>query len=217
MGDMGGFSKTWNHMEHSYPKHVGESGAKDVWKTSPVAFESCWDMRKWKEEGWDIRYIFDYALNYHVSYHNNKSARIPDGTRHEVERFLRKMGYRLVLKQMEHSKAAPPGSSLPISMVWENVGVAPPYRDYLLALRLADVNSRETFIALGETSIKGWLPGEIKITESFKLPRELKQGSYELALGVVDPGTSEPAIRLAIAGRGEDGWYPLSQIEVAEQ
>ena len=92
MGDMGGFSRTWSHMKNMYPRQVERADAAEVWKTAPVAFESCWDMNKWKEEGWDIPYIFDYALNYHVSYHNNKSAHIPEGTRDEVERFLRKMG-----------------------------------------------------------------------------------------------------------------------------
>jgi hypothetical protein len=216
MGDMRGFSKTWSHMENMYPQQIKRTGAADVWKAAPVAFESCWDMRKWKQENWDIHYIFDYALDYHVSYHNNKSASIPEGTRHEVERFLRKMGYRLVPRQIEHSKVATPGSSLPVSMIWENVGVAPPYRDYLLALRLADVNSRETSVFVSETSIKGWLPGEIRITEQLDLPRNIKPGSYEIALAVVDPVTRDPAVRLAIAGRTEDGWYPLSQIEIAE-
>jgi len=214
MGDMGGFSKTWSHMENMYPQQIERTGAVEVWRAAPVAFESCWDMRKWKQEGWDIHHIFDYALDYHVSYHNNKSAPLPEGTRGEVERFLRKMGYRFVLRQMEHSKLVARGCSLPISMVWENVGVAPPYRDYSLALRLANVNSKETFVSIGETSIKGWLPGETKITESFKLPENLKPGRYELALAIVYPDTKTPAIRLAIAGRTEDGWYPLSQIEV---
>ncbi len=104
LGDMGGFSETWCHMRDMYPQQIEKTSTTEVWKTAPVAFESCWDMRKWKEEGWDIRYIFDYALNYHVSYLNNKSARIPEGTYHEIERFLRKIGYRLVLRQMEHRK-----------------------------------------------------------------------------------------------------------------
>ena len=188
----------------------------DAWKTGPVAFESCWDMRKWKEEGWDIPYIFDYALKYHVSYINNKSARIPEGTRHDIERFLLKMGYRLVLKRIEHNETASRGSLLPVSMIWENTGVAPPYRDYLLALRLVNTKSKESFISVGETSVKGWLPGEIKITESFRLSGELTPGRHEFAIALVDPDTRDPVIQLAIAGRTGDGWYPLSQIEIEE-
>jgi len=214
LGDMGGFSKTWNHMKDFYPQQIKRTGAEEVWKTAPVAFETGWDMPKWKQEGWDIRYIFDYALNYHVSYLNNKSAPMPEGTRGEVERVLRKIGYRLVLRQLEHHKTATPGSSLAISMLWENVGVAPPYRDYLLAFRLTNMESKESFVPVSDTSIKGLLPGEIKMTESVKLPGDLKAGEYELALAVLDPATKDPVIRLAIVGRAADGWYPFSRAVV---
>ena len=212
IGDMGGFSKNWNHMENMYPQQVERTGASEAWKTAPVAFESCWDMRKWKEEGWDIRYIFDYALNYHISYLNNKSAKIPEGTRQEVERFLRKMGYRLVLKELEHKKTVSIGGSLSVSMLWENIGVAPPYRDYMLALRLS--NSQGKYVIISDSSIKGWLPGEIRKEGNFKLPVEIKAGKYEVDLGLVDPITKKPTIRLAIEGRTEDGWYSVSQLEI---
>jgi hypothetical protein len=211
---MGGFSKTWCHMRDMYPQQIEKTGATEVWRTAPVAFESCWDMRKWEEEGWDIRHIFDYALNYHVSYLNNKSARIPEGTYHEIERFLRKIGYRLVLRQMEHRKVTSCGSLFPVFMIWDNVGVAPPYRDYLLALRFSHSSSKEKLVLIGETSIKDWLPGEIEVTESFQLPGTLKTGRYQIAVAVIDPGTGEPIIRLAITGRAEDGWYPLSEVDV---
>ncbi|HYG34475.1 MAG TPA: hypothetical protein VEC99_06805, partial [Clostridia bacterium] len=58
LGDMGGFSKNWNHMDNLYLQQLTNSGALDVWMKAPVAFESCWDMRKWKEAGWNIRHIF---------------------------------------------------------------------------------------------------------------------------------------------------------------
>jgi hypothetical protein len=214
LGDMGGFSKTWCHMRNFYPQQIQRTAADKAWRTAPVAFESCWDMRKWKQEGWDIHYIFDYALDCHASYVNNKSAPIPNGTRQEVERLLRKIGYRLVLRQLEHPGAAPAGSSLPLSMVWENVGVAPPYRDYFLAFRLSDTKSKKSFVFVSGRSVKGWLPGEIEVTESIKLPGDLPAGRYMLAIAVVDPATRKPAIRLAIEGRAADGWYPLGRLTV---
>ena len=217
LGDMGGFSKTWNHMEFFYPQQIRRTGAEEAWKRAPVAFETCWDMRKWKAEGWDIRYIFDYALNYHISYLNNKSAPIPEGTRDEVERLIRRMGYRLVLRRLVHERRATPGSEIEIRMKWENVGMAPPYRDYPLAFRLTGGEGKRGFVFVSDISIKGWLPGEIEVTERFKLPEDLKPGRYELALAPVDPFSHEPAIRLAIAGRSEDGWYPISHLEVVER
>jgi hypothetical protein len=67
LGDMGGFSKNWCHMCQSYPVEYKEGGLQDVWKTAPVAWETCWDMRKWVSEGWSLRYIFNYALACHAS------------------------------------------------------------------------------------------------------------------------------------------------------
>jgi len=44
LGDMGGFSRRWCHMRNAYPAEVGQ--VQDAWKTAPVAWEACWDMRK---------------------------------------------------------------------------------------------------------------------------------------------------------------------------
>jgi hypothetical protein len=212
LGDMGGFSKNWCHMRDFYPQQIVKTNAGDAWKRGPVAFESCWDMRRWKNEGWDIRGIFDFALAYHASYLNNKSAPVPEGTRPEIERFLRKLGYRLVLRSLEHQKEIRAGAALTISMVWENVGVAPPYRDTMIAVRLKQ--ERETHVLAGATSVKGWLPGTKRVTETVTAPATLKPGRYGLAMGVIDPDTARPALRLAIDGRDSDGWYPVSQVTV---
>jgi hypothetical protein len=214
LGDMGGFSKTWNHMDHLYRQQIQKAQAGEAWKTAPVAFESGWDMRKWKSEGWSIRYIFEYALELHTSLMNNKSAPIPEGTRPEVERFLRKLGYRLVLRTLQHPESVARGAPLTVSMSWENLGVAPPYRDYLLGLRLARADKTKPCVLVGKTSVKGWLPGPKEAADAFELPKDLAPGRYGLALGVLDAQTNAPALRLAIEGRDAEGWYPLSEIEV---
>ena len=87
LGDMGGFSRQWCHMRQGYPTWIKESGIQDTWKTAPVAWETCWDMRKWVSEGWSLRYIFNYALACHASVINNKSAPLPEGetVRPEIE------------------------------------------------------------------------------------------------------------------------------------
>lgn len=213
LGDMGGFSKTWSHMADVYRQHVAAAQCENAWQQAPVAWESCWDMRKWATEGWDIRYIFDYALDLHGSYVNNKSAPIPEGTRAEVERLLRRLGYRLVLRSLTHADRASAGGRLRIEMEWENAGVAPAYRDYRLAYRLTDATDRER-VVVSDLSIRGWLPGKRKVSDSVALPEGLAKGRCELALGVVDPATRAPAVRLAIQGRDQDGWYPLSAFDV---
>jgi len=134
-----------------------------------------------------------------------------------VERLLRRMGYRLVLRQVEHPQQVKAGGTLSISLRWENTGVASPYGDYRIALRLASEGApTERFVSLTGRSIRGWLPGTTNVTESLAAPREWRSGNYRLAVAVVDPSSREPAVRLAIEGRAEDGWYPLGVVKVTQ-
>lgn len=215
LGDMGGFSKTWNHMEHFYRQQLQKAQAEQVWKEAPVAFESCWDMRKWVAEGWDVRFIFDYALDLHASYINNKSSPIPEGTLSEVERLLRRLGYRLVLREARFSRTVSRSGEIRLLTRWENVGVAPPYWDFQVALRLTPFTSAgKPSLLMTSTSIKGWLPGSREQIISAPLPKGLPSGRYLLSLGILHPQRKEPCVQLAIEGRDPEGWYPISPIEV---
>lgn len=216
LGDLGGFSKNWNHMDNFYVQQIERTGAGNAWKRGPVAFESCWDMRKWQQEGWNIGGIYDYALRLHTSYVNNKSAPLPDGTRAEVERFLRRIGYRLVLRRATYDATGRPGETMAVRLEWENVGVAPPYRDYRVALRLSPANSPEQggLVSVSDIAIRGWLPGRTNMEATIQLPSAAARGACILAVALVDPLTKEPAVRLAIPGRRSDGWYPVGELSV---
>ncbi|OHB73865.1 MAG: hypothetical protein A2V70_11430 [Planctomycetes bacterium RBG_13_63_9] len=90
------------------------------------------------DECWSLRFIFNDALALHGSVINNKSAPLPVGkeVREEVERFLRRLGYRLVVRELRHPGQAKLGEKLALSMKWQNVGSAPCYKPYRLAYRL---------------------------------------------------------------------------------
>jgi hypothetical protein len=235
LGDLGGFSKRWCHMRKGYPIWIKESGIEDTWRTAPVAWETCWDMRKWVDEGWSLRYIFNYALALHGSYINNKSAPLPSGpeVRPELERFLRRLGYRLVLKELKHPSRAKPGGKLDLSMQWQNTGSAPCYRPYRLAYRIADGAAAKK-VLVGRITVDRWLPGSldlftdeffknpadlppgetVSVAESLALPADLPAGTYTLSIAVVGEDET-PVVRLAVRGRDQDGWYPLSKFEIA--
>jgi hypothetical protein len=237
LGDMGGFSKTWCHMRMAYPTMIPQANAGDVWKTAPVAWETCWDMRKWVAEGWSLRFIFNYALALHGSQINNKSAPLPDAqhVRPELERFLKRLGYRLVLRELKHPATAQVGGSLPLQMQWQNVGSAPCYRPYRLAYRLASPGGYEK-VFVSNVPVNHWLPGSIELfTEEFfrqpkdlppgelvavadavALPKEMPAGKYVLSVAVVADQLAKPVVRLGIKGRREDGWYPLSSIQLSQ-
>jgi hypothetical protein len=216
IGDWGFWSKNWSHMRTIYPPAIAQGHAEEAWQKGPVAFESCYDMRKWASEGFDIKKTLDYALEQHASFLNNKSTPLPEGARPLVENFLRKLGNRLVVRSFEHADSANAGGPLKVKIAWENVGVAPSYRDYHVALlfRADGGKSDKGMIVMSEESIKGWLPGQHQSELTFSVPPGLT-GEVGISLGVVLPQTQAPAVKLAIAGRDASGWYPLSKVQVA--
>lgn len=234
LGDMGGFSKGWYHMRDAYPKLIQEAGVQDAWKKAPVAWESCWEMRKWVQEDWSLRYIFNYALALHGSYLNNKSAPLPEGdeVRPEIERFLRRLGYRFVLRELSHPKEARSGTRMTIEAKWQNIGSAPCYKPYRVAYRLMGSDG-QAWVLVGAVTVEKWMPGSVApfteefmkqppdlppgeiatVADSVTLP-DLPAGAYTLAIGIVGEESTEPVIRLAIKGRSVDGWYPVSKLKI---
>jgi len=51
------------------------------------------------------------------------------------------------------------------------------------------------------------------VEEDIDVP-PLKAGQYRLRVALLDPRTRQPAVRLGIEGRNQDGWYDLGSISV---
>jgi hypothetical protein len=207
-GDMGRPFKNFAHMLDLYPEQIARGKLQDVWRTAPVSLESCGVPESWKRWGFSLKPILDQALRWHVSTINIKSSAIPPEWKAAFDEFQKQIGYRFVLKKLEYPTQVARGSMAQVNMWWFNAGVAPVYRDYLLALEIG-----ETLIPL-EADIKQWLPGDAVYENTVPIPWELNPGKYPLRMALLDPRTRKPAIRLAITGRQSDGWYQLGEITV---
>src|SRR5688572_3646822 len=172
-----------------------------------------------------------------ISYINNKSAPLPDGpeVRGEVERFLRRLGYRLVLREMQHPAAVERGGVMEVSMRWQNVGSGPCYRPYRLAYRLTDAKG-VSHLSVGGVTVDKWMPGSVAlftpeffksvpdlpggevvaVNDKVEIPAGLAAGEYTLSIGIVPENGVEPVVRLGIKGRTGEGWYPVSRISIRE-
>jgi hypothetical protein len=213
LGDVGGFSTTWCHMYDYYPQQIIASGMRDAWQKAPVTLEVCWVMQHWKNQGWDVRYIIDQSLKWHISSFNGKSSPVPKEWWPEVNRWLKLMGYRFVLRKFTYPSVVEPNGKLEFASWWENKGVAPCYKRYPVALRLRSEKSHTMFVT--EADIRTWLPGDNLLDGRVFVPAETPPGNYTLEIAITDPASSSPRIRLAIHGRQPDGWYPLGKIRIA--
>jgi hypothetical protein len=207
-GDMGRPFKNFAHMLDLYPQQIARGKLQEVWRTAPVALESCGVPESWKQWGFSLKPILDQALRWHASTINIKSSVIPAEWKSAFDQFQKEIGYRFVLKKLEYPTRVKRGSMAQVNMWWFNAGVAPVYRDYLLALEIGDM-----MVPL-DADIRQWLPGDSVYESTIPIPWELKPGKYRLRVALLDPRTHTPAIRLAIAGRQSDGWYDLGDIAV---
>lgn len=176
LGDM-----RWRHMTYLYPRAFAEFG--ELWKRAPIAFESCWVMKHWYEMGWDIDYIIEESLGWHISSFNEKSVFIPEQYTKKVEEWIKRMGYRFAIRISEYPDKCLPGDTLSLSLCIQNLGVAPIYYSYPVIVRLKGVVSYDTVI---KADIRDWLPGNHLIAATLELPCDLPRGEYALELGITD-------------------------------
>jgi hypothetical protein len=195
-----------------YPQQIVRAGIQNVWERSPVSLESCWVPGYWLKQSWDVNYILNQALRWHVSSVNIKSSAIPPRLKNDFDEFQKKMGYRFILRRVEYPRAARAGRMMPIHMWWLNAGVAPVYREYALALQIQS-SEGESVIRI-PVDVRKWLPGDAVFDGTLYIPETLKPGTYKLRVAMLDPRTERPAIRFAIEGRQPDGWYDLGSITV---
>ena len=90
--------------------------------------------------------------------------------------------------------------------------MAPCYKKFLLAIRLK--SERKTEVLITNANINAWLPGDNIYDDHLFTPADLPAGEYDLQVGIVDPESYQPKIKLAIEGRDEEGWYSIGNIEV---
>jgi hypothetical protein len=213
LGDMGGFSNpNWSHMQDYYPEGIINFGMRDAWVKAPVSFEVCWVMQHWKDKGWDVDYIIDQSLKWHISSFNAKSSAVPEAWRPQVDRWLKRMGYRYVLRKFTYPGVVRPQGKLDFTSWWENKGVAPCYKQFSLALRLR--NDKRAEVLLTDADIRTWLPGDDLYDNAVFVPADMPPGEYDLGLALLDPVTQKPKVKLAITGIQPDGWYNLGKIRV---
>ncbi len=198
-----------------YPQQVVRAGIQNVWQRSPVSLETCGTPWSWKRDGFDVSYILDQALRWHISSLNVKSSPIPPDWKPQFEAFEKKMGYRFVLRRLEYPKTVRPGEMMPMHMWWLNAGVAPVYRKYWLAVELRSANS--SAVIRVPADVRKWLPGDAVVDDSLYIPDNLAPGTYTFRVAMLDPQTQLPAIRFGIQGRQADGWYDMGTIVVAAQ
>ena len=213
-GDYGYFSPDWNHMEHGYAPVLEEPAVADAWKRGPVQMEVCGYIHEWHERGFDLDRILEKGLEWHVSVLNAKSKPVPAAWRPRFNEFLKKIGYRFVLRELTHPATSGAGESFVIQSRWDNKGVAPIYHAWPLAYRLRSGTDRVVAQWVSSADLKQWLPGPSRAEDRVVVPAGVPAGSYTLDVAILAEDARSAVVELAIEGKRADRWYAVSQLEI---
>ncbi|MGH7142520.1 MAG: DUF4832 domain-containing protein [Planctomycetota bacterium] len=210
-----GPGKCWCHQYDVYPQAICDLGLSDHWRKQPVVMESCWVPMHWFQQGWDLDFLIQQGLKWHLSAFMPKSCAFPDQWLPKMAEFHKKMGYRFVVRQLLLPTEVRRGGRFEIKAWIENIGVAPIYYPYDLTLRLTQGRARQTVVF--RTDVQRWLPGDVSLTEGFTLGSQFKPGPVQLHLGLVEPRTGRARVQFANEGTLADGWLPVEQFDVVTE
>ena len=202
---------SWNHTFDAYPKDIEEGGVRDAWKTAPVTMETCGNVATWVMSGFDFDLIMREGYRYHTSVFMPKNVFYPEKIMEKMIEFDKKIGYRYVLRQILLPLEAKGGAGFKIETFLDNVGVAPIYRQYKMALRFSQ--GKKIKIVKLKKDIRTWMPGHTWFKESIIFPKGFKKGEVKAALGIVDD-KDIPRVWFAIKGKTDKGWHPLASVDV---
>jgi hypothetical protein len=214
-GDYGMFGPRWNHMKNVYEPAALDPMIGNAWKTGPVQFEVCGVMQDWYDRGFDIDLILGKGLEWHASVLNVGYAPVPAAWRPRVNEFLKKLGYRMVLREMTHPREARPGERLLLRSRWQNVGVAPFYHPWPLAYRLRSSSDQVVAHWVSTANLMRWLPGAPhEVQDNVAVPHQVPAGIYSLDVAILTKDRTSAHVDLAIEGKRTDRWYPVSKMTI---
>ena len=211
-----------NNLIDPKPTDVADSKMPDFWKTnySGGEFSHGDVLRAVKDES--IMNTISFIEDSHTSWLGPCSpCDLLDGNFNtytyeaNIKYLQRIMGYRFSVKSASYTPSVAAGGKLKIRINWRNIGVAPFYYDWPVEISLLDENDNVAASTVTSDDIRKWLPGEsISMSASLKIPEDLADGVYKVAVAILDPDTMKPAMHLAMEGGNKDLRYGLYYITV---
>ena len=175
-----------------------------VWKGAPVGGEFTSSIPMGELIGSQLARTLALMERSHVTFLGPKTAKEEDGVQGRSA-VLGAMGYRLGVTQAR-LRAAQGGTMLELR--WQNTGAAPLYWDWPVRVSVYDRRGALLETADVEIALSQLLPGMSMATQTLLTADGLSRrdrAGCTVALGIIDPLTGEPAVRLTTGRQDENG------------
>jgi len=189
-----------------------------IWKTAIITGEFCgsdWGAIQGTTVRFDLNY--EFIQQTHWSFIGSAGGAIePQSEEHRknLDKLHKKLGYRFVLRKVDHEFNINKGENLAVKIQVENKGVAPFYFEWPLVFYLVDSSGTAVLQQELNIDIRKWLPGTETCDVSVHIPDNLPSGLYDVKLAIHDPDTGAPGVMFANTGRDEAGRYLVSHLQI---
>jgi hypothetical protein len=211
---------TWIESGGTY-NQTGEENAlspmADAWRQSPIGGELTTSVSKTELLGGSrlhglIR-LFELS---HTSWIGPGSfVDVTRGGEYQdaLDKVNKTIGYRLRVAACDVSQSE--GGQVQMSFTWENSGVAPFYFGWIPSVRVLGEDGTDTVIPL-DMKLDNVLPGETVLVRLSLDKVMLPKGKCTVYAGIVDPGTNDAGIELAMDTARQGDWYELMRLMFSE-
>lgn len=176
----------------------------EFWNYAPVGgeFTSSIDMETMlttqKEE------TLDLIRRSHMTFIGPKTPNRKLRTLAGAEEVERELGYRLWISTMKPSYQYLK-NQIQMTLTWENSGAAPLYWDWTVMMYVYDRDGKLQYWEAVNMDLRDLTPGK-KITTTSVIPfNDMFRQGYSVGIGIIDPLTEKPAVRLAMDVEYRDG------------
>ena len=177
----------------------------DFWKTAPSGGELTSSISMGELLQTNLDETVQLLRDSHTTFLGPKiaDAAYPEG----YETVLGQMGYRIWISRAE---LGADGEQTALRLTWENDGIAPFYGDWPVYMYVEDGDGETVEKEPVTMQLPALLPGVQMVTDTVLTTKDLqklagKEGGYRIWVGVEDPMTRQPAVRLAMDAEYTDG------------
>lgn len=204
-----------------YLEYVGELN-KTAWKTGIINGEFCGNVKEFIEAT-TIRFdeTYEFIQKTHWSIITFKLCQlggdikpVSEQHRKNLDKLYKKLGYRFVLREVEHNKEVEKGETLKLKIRVENKGVAPFYFDWPLVFYLIGEDGCVALKQNLNVDIRKWLPGTHAVNTDITIPINVSSDIYNVKLAIHDPNKDKPGVMFANTNQDEEGRYLVSQLNI---
>jgi hypothetical protein len=195
----------------------GLSAMPNAWRAAPVGGEFTSDLSSEELYGRYLDRTLGMVEQSHMTFIGpNSPYKIEPGgpLQPGIDRLLSRMGYRIYIQRLQLPRRVSLDRTLRLSLTFANAGIAPMYYNWPVELTLFDRRGAVVKTFRPTMDLRQILPGQ-PCQVSFALPLGwLENGDYSIGFAILDPHTSQPAVRLAMANPRQDLVQLLGHFEV---